>query len=126
MHRVLAGHSEGDLILGLGGTRSAPFVERTTRVTMLLHLPPGGRSRHHRAGAQGAAAGRARRRGGPRRDRHDGHDAAAALRKTLTWDQGAEMAQHRGKSAGQAAKKPILIGFLRAYVPSYCLAKPSR
>jgi IS30 family transposase len=69
-------------------------VERTTRFTMLLHLP-----RMHRHGDQ------PRVHNGPALAGHGAEavrDAIAAsittlpeqLRRSLTWDQGAEMAQH--------------------------------
>jgi IS30 family transposase len=91
--RAVPGHWEGDLILGLDRSAIGTLVERASRFTMLLHLPPiegheGPRTRDctARTGA-GAAAVR---------------DAIAEtittlpeqLRRSLTWDQGIEMAQH--------------------------------
>jgi len=87
------GHWEGDLILGLGSSAIGTIVERATRFTMLLHLP------------RMAAYGSSREKNGPALA---GHGAEAVrrsitssmamlpqqLRRSLTWDQGAEMAQH--------------------------------
>jgi IS30 family transposase len=92
--RAVPGHWEGDLILGLGSSAIGTLVERTTRFTMLLHLP---RLAGYQSGLR-AKKGTALA----------GHGAEAVrdtiartitslpehLRRSLTWDQGAEMAQH--------------------------------
>jgi transposase, IS30 family len=76
--RAVPGHWEGDLILGTGN-RSAigTLVERSTRYCLLLHLPAS-----HSAEAV--------------RDEMITTIQAlpAALRRSLTWDQGSEMAAH--------------------------------
>jgi hypothetical protein len=91
--RAVPGHWEGDLILGLHSSAVGTLVERTTRFTMLLHLPRMNglgeepRIKNGPLAGHGAVAVR---------------DAIAAtittlpeqLRRSLTWDQGAEMAQH--------------------------------
>ena len=91
--RAVPGHWEGDLILGLDSSAIGTLVERATRFTMLLHLP---RMDGH---------GQPRLKNGPALAGHGAEavrDAIAAailtlpqqLRRSLTWDQGAEMAQH--------------------------------
>jgi len=92
--RAVPGHWEGDLILGLESSAIGTLVERTTRFTMLLHLP---RMDGHGEGP--------RDKNGPALA---GHGAEAVrdeiarvietlpqqLRRSLTWDQGSEMAEH--------------------------------
>ena len=98
--RAVPGHWEGDLILGLGSSAIGTLVERTTRFTMLLHLPrmeAYGKAKPIKNGP--AVAGRPAVAGHGAeavRDAIVGTIMAlpAHLRRTLTWDQGAEMAQH--------------------------------
>ena len=92
--RAVPGHWEGDLILGLDSSAVGTLVERTSRFTMLLHLPRmtghGDQPRAHNGPALAGHGAEAVR------------DAIATsiatlpdqLRRSLTWDQGAEMAQH--------------------------------
>ena len=76
--RLVPGHWEGDLILGAGGASAVgTLVERTTRFVMLVRMPT-----RKADAASGAFAGAL-------------NAVPAALRKTLTYDQGKEMAHHQ-------------------------------
>jgi IS30 family transposase len=92
--RAVPGHWEGDLILGLSSSAIGTLVERTTRFTMLLHLPP---MPGHRLGPP-VPNGPALAGHGAEAVRDAIASAIASLpdtlRRSLTWDQGAEMAQH--------------------------------
>lgn len=76
--RAVPGHWEGDLIIGKGG-RSAigTLVERSSRYVMLFRLPNGRSAEHVRIALTRTVA-----------------KLPAELRRTLTWDQGKEMADH--------------------------------
>lgn len=92
--RTVAGHWEGDLILGVGGSAIGTIVERVSRFTMLLHLPPmDGHSSGTRSKDGPALAGHG---AGAVREAIASTitDLPAELRRSLTWDQGVEMAQH--------------------------------
>jgi IS30 family transposase len=125
------GHWEGDLILGLGSSAIGTLVERKTRFTMLLHLP--------RMIGHGKEA---RIKNGPALAGHGAEAVCEAitrtittlpeqLRRSLTWDQGAEMAQHARlkidaglqvyfcdpQSPWQRATNENTNGLLRQYFP---------
>ena len=76
--RAIPGHWEGDLILGKGG-RSAvgTLVERSSRYVVLVHLPNGRTAENVRSALTRQLS-----------------RIPAELRRTLTWDQGKEMAEH--------------------------------
>ncbi|TQM78210.1 IS30 family transposase [Saccharothrix saharensis] len=92
--RAVPGHWEGDLIIGADRSAIGTLVERTTRFTMLLHLPRMegfGTERHVKNGPALAGRGALAVK-----------DAIAArfttmpdqLRRSLTWDRGKELARH--------------------------------
>jgi IS30 family transposase len=77
--RAVPGHWEGDLILGSteSGSAVGTLVERATRYVLLLHLPGG----HTADIVQDAMVAKMA-------------TLPEQLRRSLTWDQGAEMANH--------------------------------
>jgi IS30 family transposase len=76
--RAIPGHWEGDLLMGKGG-RSAigTLVERLSRYVMLVHLPEGRTAEAVRKALTRQIT-----------------KMPSDLRRTLTWDQGKEMAEH--------------------------------
>jgi transposase, IS30 family len=114
--RVQPGHWEGDLIMG-AGNRSAigTLVERTTRYLVLLPFPDGiATTDVVRDAITGAL-----------------QSVPAGLRRTLTWDQGKELAHHQqitvatgtsvffcdAHSPWQRASNENMNGLLRDYFP---------
>lgn len=76
--RSVPGHWEGDLIIGTGGQSAiGTLVERSTRFTILLHLP-----QRHTADAVAHAMITAMK------------DLPEHLRRSMTWDRGVEMAAY--------------------------------
>jgi IS30 family transposase len=99
-HRAVPGHWEGDLIIGLERSAIGTLVERTTRFTMLVHLP--------REDGYGAIP---RTRNGPPLAGYGAitmKNALAAtittvpgqLLRSLTWDRGKELSAHAEFKAG--------------------------
>ncbi|WP_372907107.1 IS30 family transposase [Saccharopolyspora indica] len=77
--RTIAGHWEGDLIIGKGSKSAiGTLVERTSRYTLLVHLPAGYSARETRTALIQTV-----------------QDLPQHMRKSLTWDQGSEMAAHQ-------------------------------
>ena len=97
--RAVPGHWEGDLVIGLERSAIGTLVERTTRITMLIHLP-----REDDYGVIG------RTKNGPALAGYGAttmKDALAAtmttlpeqLRRSLTWDRGKELSAHAAFTA---------------------------
>ena len=92
--RAVPGHWEGDLLIGLERSAIGTLVERTTRFTMLVHLPREEGYRHKHTTKNGPALA--------------GYGAVTMkealastmttlpeqLRRSLTWDRGKELSQH--------------------------------
>jgi hypothetical protein len=108
--RAVPGHWEGDLILGEGG-RSAvgTLVERSTRLVLLLHL-----GRPLRGSVEAAM-------------RKAIATLPAELRRSITWDQGAEMASHAASRPRPGSRSTSAIrtrpgSAARTRTPTACCA----
>ena len=112
--RAVPGHWEGDLIFGRRMTAIGTLVERSTRYVMLFALPHG----HTAEQVRVALAKKIRQ-------------LPTELRRSLTWDQGKEMAEHvrftvgtgvqiyfcDPKSPWQRGSNENTNGLLRQYLP---------
>src|SRR3989475_714487 len=76
--RAVPGHWEGDLLLGTPTSAIGTLVERSTRYLMLFALARGSRAQAVREGIAASIV-----------------KLPLSLRRSLTWDQGAEMSQHQ-------------------------------
>ncbi len=111
--RAIPGHWEGDLLRGTNNSHIATLVERHSRFTMLVKVPG-------KDTATVVAALSQHVRGLP-----------ASLRRSLTWDRGLEMAQHKNftvatnvkvyfcdpQSPWQRGSNENTNGLLRQYFP---------
>jgi len=129
--RAVPGHWEGDLIIGLKRSAIGTLVERTSRFTMLIHLP--------REDGYGTIP---RTKNGPPLAGYGAvtmSNALAAtmttlpkqLRRSLTWDRGKELSQHAAftvetgipvffadpRSPWQRGTNENTNGLLRQYFP---------
>jgi IS30 family transposase len=129
--RAVPGHWEGDLIIGSGRSAIGTLVERSTRFTVLLHLPR----------VEGWGLGPPVKNG-PALGGYGAETMRAAiaaqmttmpeqLRRSLTWDRGGELAQHAQlkiqtgiavyfadpHSPWQRASNENTNGLLRQYFP---------
>jgi IS30 family transposase len=92
--RAVPGHWEGDLIIGAGRTAIGTLVERSTRFTVLLHLP------RLEGWGLGPPVKNAPALGGYGAETMRAAIAAQMttmpeqLRRSLTWDRGKELADH--------------------------------
>jgi IS30 family transposase len=112
--RAVPGHWEGDLLMGNKTSAIATLVERQTRYTQLVALPEGFRAEPVRQALADSIA-----------------TLPEQLRRSLTWDQGLEMAQHKQftidsglqvyfcdpRSPWQRGSNENTNGLLRQYFP---------
>jgi IS30 family transposase len=108
--RTVAGHWEGDLVMGRRPSAVATLVERQTRFVRLVRLPDGYEADHV-----------------PARLVDDLTQIPPALRLSSTWDRGREMAQHQELTAASGTTvffcdRPVRGSVGRTRTPTGCCA----
>jgi IS30 family transposase len=112
--RAVPGHWEGDLLIGTRSNAIATLVERSTRYCQLVALPEGTEAEQVCEALAASVT-----------------TLPAQLRRSLTWDQGSEMAEHRRfsvetgvevyfcnpRSPWQRGSNENTNGLLRQYFP---------
>jgi IS30 family transposase len=92
--RAVPGHWEGDLLIGLERSAIGTLVERSTRYTMLIHLPREAGYRHKSTPKNGPALagyGAVTMKNALARSMTT---LPEQLRRSLTWDRGKELSAH--------------------------------
>ena len=129
--RAVPGHWEGDLVIGLGRSAIGTLVERTTRFTILIHLPrePGyGTQPKKKNGPALGGYGAVTMKNALSRSMTT---LPEQLRRSLTWDRGKELSAHAAftvetdiavyfadpKSPWQRGTNENTNGLLRQYFP---------
>jgi IS30 family transposase len=92
--RAVPGHWEGDLLIGLERSAIGTVVERTTRFTMLVHLPREEGYRHKETPKHGPALGGYGALTMKNALTNTMSALPTQLARSLTWDRGKEMSAH--------------------------------
>ena len=92
--RAVPGHWEGDLIIGLERSAIGTVVERSTRYTLLVHLPREEGWRHKQAIKNGPALAGYGAITMKNRLAQTMNRLPEQLRRSVTWDRGKEMSAH--------------------------------
>ncbi|MDP9821156.1 IS30 family transposase [Nocardioides massiliensis] len=92
--RAVSGHWEGDLVIGLERSAIGTVVERTTRFTMLIHLPREEGYRHKQTPKNGPALAGYGAITMKNALANTMSTLPAQLARSLTWDRGKEMSAH--------------------------------
>ena len=139
--RAVPGHWEGDLLIGLERSAIGAVVERTTRFTMLVHLPREEGYRHKETPKNGPALAGYGALTMKNALTNTMSTLPTQLARSLTWDRGKEMSAHAQfkvatgipvffadpSSPRQRGTNDNTNGLLRHFFPkSLAIAEPGR